>query len=228
MMTPNYRVLLSYDAEQKLFRARTPELTHCFGEGPTRAAAIAQIEQEIAAQIQNMQDQGKNPPRSVDEERWDGALRLQVTTQLHQGLAWQAKVEGVELSALVGEMLAAALEQRKQHARPDARPGRHAHRDGADDIGNREHRPHRRREQGYSPVLEDRAAFIQYVRDGQQPRGHGHGGQEGGHRFGNKGRRRPGGGGNRPHGRGRGPQDRPSQPGNNRPEHSPRPDSVET
>src|SRR5262249_34542851 len=68
MSKPNYRVILTYDGERKMFLARAPELEHCAGEGASRAEAISRVEEEIDAQLANMPSHGTTPPRSVDEE----------------------------------------------------------------------------------------------------------------------------------------------------------------
>src|SRR5579871_4998156 len=113
MSKPNYRVILTYDADRKMFVGRAPELEHCFGEGATRAEAIARVEEEIDAQLANMLSHGTQPPRSVDEEQFSGELAAKVSKTLHRDLAYQARSEGIELDHLVGELLAAAMEGRK-------------------------------------------------------------------------------------------------------------------
>ncbi len=182
MSLPNYRVIVLYDHGQKVFRARAAELEHCFGEGATRAEAISNLELEIQAQLQNMQEQSKTPPRAIDDQEWTGDISVHVSKQLHRDLAWQARIEGVELNQFLSEMIAAGLEQR----RPASRPQRTHSRDRQPD-GNRSHSSNRHERDGhsnYTGMFEDRANFIQYVRsiddghrDGQsrgkdKPRGH--------------------------------------------------------
>src|SRR5262245_7145633 len=72
MSKPNYRVILTYDPDRKVFLGRAPELEHCSGEGATRAEATARVEEEIDAQLANMLSHGTTPPRSVDEEVFSG------------------------------------------------------------------------------------------------------------------------------------------------------------
>ena len=40
MSKPNYRAVVTFDSERKVFSARAPELEHCSGEGASRAEAI--------------------------------------------------------------------------------------------------------------------------------------------------------------------------------------------
>src|SRR5262249_55477743 len=115
MSKPNYRATLMFDTERKLFLARAPELEHCSAEGATRAEAIAKLEEEIDAQLANMLSHGSTPPRAVDEEQFTGEISAKVSKLLHRDLAYQARTEGIDVDHLVGELLAAGLEGRRQN-----------------------------------------------------------------------------------------------------------------
>lgn len=204
MSKPNYRAVVSFDSERKVFSARAPELEHCSGEGATRAEAIAKLEEEIDAQLANMLSHGSTPPRAVDEETFSGEITAKVSKLLHRDLAYQARSEGIELDHLVGELLAAAMESRRQHrgvrsgnTRP--RDEQHPH----DNVGNRFEGGGRQRGFGgrgnNAHLLDDRANFIEYVRGLEQG-----GGQQGGGRFGGHGGPGGGGGGRGRRGRGGG------------------------
>ncbi len=207
MSKPNYRVNLTFDPDRKVFLARAPELEHCSAEGATRAEAIGNLEQEIDAQLANMLSHGTAPPKSVDEEEFTGELTCKVSRTLHRDLAWQARSEGLDIPHMVGELLAASLESRRQtHRGPrsgNRQPGNYQDQPhhGNDNIGNRHDGGQRR--QGFggrgTQVLDDRATFIEYVRGleqggGQHARGGGGGGgghsNHGGHNNNNNGRRR--------------------------------------
>jgi len=215
MSKPNYRVILTYDAERKIFHARAPELEHCAAEGATRAEAIGRVEEEIDAQLANMLSHGTTPPRSVDEETFAGEFGVKVSKNLHRDLAYQARAEGIELDHLIGELLASAMEGRKQSNRTqrggNRQPQEHVPHDS---IGNRHDGgggggPRRggfgggRNNNNYQ-LLDDRANFIEYVRGLEQSGGHGHGRPQG------PGGGGPGGGGDRRRrgrgGRGGGPE----------------------
>ena len=214
MSKPNYRAILTFDSDRKVFSARAPELEHCSGEGATRAEAIARLEEEIDAQLANMLSHGSTPPRAVDEETFSGELTAKVSKLLHRDLAYQARSEGIDLDHLVGELLAAAMESRKQHR--GARSGNTRPREDHqphDNVGNR-FDGGGGRQRGFggrgnnAHLLDDRANFIEYVRgleqSGQQggpSRFGGHGGPGGGGR----GRRGRGGGGGGGGGRGGNP-----------------------
>jgi predicted RNase H-like HicB family nuclease len=209
MSKPNYRAIVSFDSERKVFSARAPELEHCSGEGATRAEAIAKLEEEIDAQLANMLSHGSTPPRAVDEETFTGEITAKVSKLLHRDLAYQARSEGIDLDHLVGELLAAAMESRKQHRAVrsgNSRP-REDHQPH-DNVGNR-FDGGGGRQRGFggrgnnAHLLDDRANFIEYVRgleqQGGAPRHGGHGGPPGGGR-GRRGRSGGGRGGNPNHG----------------------------
>jgi predicted RNase H-like HicB family nuclease len=230
MSKPNYRATVSFDSERKVFMARAPELEHCSGEGATRAEAIAKLEEEIDAQLANMLSHGSTPPRAVDEETFSGEVAAKVSKLLHRDLVYQARSEGIELDHLVGELLAAAMESRKQtrgtrsgNSRPREDQAQH------DNVGNRfdggggggggRPRGGFGGRNNNAHLLDDRANFIEYVRgleqSGQQggpSRFGGHGGHGGPPGGGGRGRRGRGGGGGG--GGGRGPN--PNHGGPNR------------
>ncbi len=203
MSKPNYRATVSFDSERKLFVARAPELEHCSGEGASRAEAIAKLEEEIDAQLANMLSHGSTPPRAADEELFTGEIAAKVSKLLHRDLVYQARSEGVDLDHLVGELLAAAMESRKQHR--GVRSGNSRPREDQmphDNVGNR-FDGGGGRQRGFggrgnnAHLLDDRANFIEYVRgleqQGGAPRHGGHGGPPRGD--GGRGRRGRGGGG---------------------------------
>jgi predicted HicB family RNase H-like nuclease len=201
MSKPNYRATLTFDPDRKLFIARAPELEHCTGEGPTRAEAVAKLEEEIDAQLANMLSHGSTPPRAVDEETFSGEITARVSKLLHRDLAYQARSEGIDVDHLVGELLAAAMESRKQTR--GVRSGNRQQQEHMphDSVGNRYEGGGRNRGFGgrghNTALLDDRANFIEYVRGLEQgggaPGRHG-GGGPGGDRGGRRGRGGRGGG----------------------------------
>lgn len=209
MSKPNYRASVTFDPERKVFLARAPELEHCSAEGATRAEAVARLEEEIDAQLANMLSHGSTPPRAVDEESFSGEITAKVSKLLHRDLAYQARSEGIEIDHLVGELLAAAMESRKQSR--GLRGGNRASVEHLpnDNVGNRyEGRPRGFGGRGGNPqLLDDRANFIEYVRGLEQ----GNGGPA---RHG-----QPGGGGRRRGRNGRGGNPNQRGPHGPRPQH---------
>jgi predicted RNase H-like HicB family nuclease len=243
MSKPNYRVIVTFDGERKLFVAHAPELEHCTAEGPTRAEAIARAEEEIDAQLANMLSHGSTPPRAVDEEQFSGEVTAKVSKTLHRDLAYQARNEGIELDQLVGELLSAAVESRRGTHRGPRTGNRQPNETiPHDNIGNRSDGGGGQRRggfgggRGYAPqILDDRANFIEYVRGlengGYQQRGGGGPGGGGGPRNNNNNNNNNNDGGRRRRGRGGRNDGRPGQPhsnnnqfqnrnGNGQPQHS--------
>ena len=165
MSRPNYRVVLSFDSERKTYTARVPELQHCTAEGSTRAEAIAQVEQEIDALLTNLLSQGKSMPPAIDDTPQSGEFTVKVSRGLHRELLWQAASDGVEIGQFAGELLSAALENRRGSR------GRRPQFDGNQAPDNRgrgfEGGGDRRRggpHQG-GHMIEDRAHFMEYLRN---------------------------------------------------------------
>ena len=108
MSRPNYRVVLSFDGERKVFIARIPELAHCSAEGATRGEAITRVEEELDAILHNLAERGGRPPSALDDTDHEltGELKVKVSAGLQRELTWQSHTEGVDLSQLAAELLA--------------------------------------------------------------------------------------------------------------------------
>lgn len=147
----NFRIIVAYSEEKKAFVARAPELQGCEAEGETRAAAVAGLEEEMAAQLQNMKEQGAGPPEPIDLQEFDGALTVKVTPELHRDLVFAARANKVELPLLLTELLTRGVSGRPpaRGPRPQQDGGRRRDREG----GGR-----------YHDIMENRADFIEYVR----------------------------------------------------------------
>jgi predicted RNase H-like HicB family nuclease len=181
MATMSYRMIVSYSNEKQVYVARAPELESCSAEGATRADAVAKLEEEIAAQVENMEAQGIEIPPPIEQlEELDGKLTLNVSSSLHRELTFLAKAENVDVETLVIELLARGVSQRWGGAR-GARPRSESGPRRSDGTGSR-----------YHNIMENRADFIEYVRSlektGQGGGNRGPGGQGGG-RGGPRGRR---------------------------------------
>jgi predicted RNase H-like HicB family nuclease len=179
----SYRIVVSYSTEKQAFVAQAPELESCVAEGATRAEAMAKLEEEMAAQVENMQAQGLEVPVPIDEQTVEGKLSLTVSQSLHRDLAFLAKVENVDLETVVVDLLTRGVSQRWGGRGGGGRP-----------RGEGQRRPGEGQGARYHNIMENRADFIEYVRNlerqGQGGGGRGPGGGGGG-----------GGGGRGPRGR---------------------------
>ncbi len=167
----NYRFVIAYSPERELYVARAPELQQCQVEAPTRAEAVAMLEEEVKAQLENIEAQEAHPPPPVTERELNGELSIKVSPELHQELAFLAEHDEVELPILLTELLTRAVSFRWAGSR-----GRGRKRDN-----QRQGRGGRNREgqgQRYHNIMENRADFIEYVR--RQESGGGRGGRGGG------------------------------------------------
>ena len=193
-MTTNYRVSVTFDAARKVFVASAPELLSCSAQGDTRAAALEALEDEIAAQIANMRDQGATPPIPVDElqpprdddpdgraghfkGQLDGRVSAKLSASLHRELLYLARAEGMPLDVLAAELLAESLALRSAR---ELRAGvGKRDRDGNQRDGNRREQSQpgrqrddsgrRRRERSsYTDIMQDKASFLEYVRGQEQ------------------------------------------------------------
>ena len=184
MGKPNYRVVVSFDPQRASWSARAPELEHLTGEGPSRKDAIAKLEEEIDAQLANMLSLGSEPPKASDEIEHSGEVTAKISKSLHRELFYLSRTEGVEVDQLVSELLASALAQR-QGPRGTSRK-QQAQGMVSDDVGNRVEAPRHSnadgnradgnrnegnrgagsfRRGGNPQLLDDRANFIEYVRN---------------------------------------------------------------
>jgi predicted RNase H-like HicB family nuclease len=157
-MSQNYRTIVTYSEAKQAFVAEVPELPSCEAAGATRAEALAKLEEEMQAQLENMQAQGVELPRPIDELEFDGSLAVKVTPALHRELAFIAKADSVELEVLLTELLTRGAKERWGGYRGGPR------REGG--------RP--RREEGgarYHNIMDNRENFIEYVRSLDTPGG---------------------------------------------------------
>ena len=152
------------------FVARAPEIANCEVSAPSRAEALQRLEEEMEARLENMQNEGTTPPPPIDELDVDGELSLKVSKQLHRDLLFTAREAGVELAPLISEVLArfvagAPPRFQKRKSRQESRERGRGKRSGA----QRQH---------YHNIMENRADFIEYVRQldhGEGGRGRGGG-----------------------------------------------------
>ncbi len=145
-----YRVIVTYFKDQNVFKASVPELAGCTAEGPTRTEAMAKVEEEMTALLENMKEQGIEPPTPINEQEFDGNVTMKITPALHRDLVFMAKVEQVELDVLLAEILTHGIAPKgfSRHPRSENRGGR-----GSGARGQR-----------YYDIMENRENFIEYVR----------------------------------------------------------------
>ncbi len=177
-----YRVVTTFDAEHQRYIARAPELG-IDGKGATRAEAIAAVEAEIEARIEETATSGEPLPRPVDLAE-PGKLELDLMGPVYRELLYQADRQRVSPASLATQLLVRALAQLEgaaaERPRPAARPEpanqdqppprqqdnrpRGDHRRNTPPAGPNNN-PNNRRREGYRPDLEDKANLMAYLRD---------------------------------------------------------------
>ena len=157
--SPRYRVVVAAfgDGGETHYLARVPELNGCEAEGATRAEALARLEEELDAQLGNIAASGNQVPPPVDTADFSGDLRVKVSPDLHRELVFWARDRGVALETALVEMLARGVAGRAPEGsrgpQRRASPYREGNR-GRGAVGQR-----------YHDIMENRADFIEYLRN---------------------------------------------------------------
>ncbi|MDX9999881.1 MAG: type II toxin-antitoxin system HicB family antitoxin [Polyangia bacterium] len=197
MSDHRFRVQIHFDGEKSIFVARAPELPECQAEGATAEEALASLGAEVEAQIENIRESGGRVPVPVDEEDLSGEVTLKISKSLHRELKFLAALEELEVSQLGAELLQQAIQRRLQdrprHRRHPGPPRAEVEVNGntaTDEQQPRDRAPERDDRQGfrdrgprrgggpanYHQIMEDKASFLEYVRNleqggGAHPRG---------------------------------------------------------
>jgi len=184
-----FRLCVYYDLDKGQYGVRCDELGDLEVFGATRAEALGAGEAMLESKIAAFAVKGETLPKPYDFERpadYSGHLELEISRSLHRDLAVAARRERLAIEKLCAELLARGVEARNRGPRPersaDERP-RERHDSDDRDRGRRGMSRDR-----YHQVMEDKAAFLEYVRGLDQGGGGGRGGR-GGDRGGGRGYR---------------------------------------
>ncbi|MBN2360518.1 MAG: hypothetical protein JXR83_13770 [Deltaproteobacteria bacterium] len=187
-----FRLSVYYDLERGQYGVRCEELGDLEVFGATRADALREGEAMLESKIAAFAVKGEPLPKPFDFERpvdYSGRLEIEIGKSLHRDLALAARRERLSIDRLCAELLARGVEARDRGARSErASDGRTARgRRGGDDPwkspqGDDRDRGRRGMSRDrYHQVMEDKAAFLEYVRGLDQGGGHGgRGGDRGG------------------------------------------------
>jgi predicted RNase H-like HicB family nuclease len=185
----DYRILITKDPENEKFIGRAPELSDCQAEGASRSEALEALMERIRERVEEIREQGEEPPQAIESKSYDGEITAKVSPALQKELEWQSTAEEIPQDQLIGELLAEGLAQRWLLRRGGGRASEG--RRGGGDRRRRGKRGERVNKSRYMNIMEDRASFIEYVRGLESGGGGGQGSRGGG------GGRRGGGGGRR-------------------------------
>jgi len=176
MSEQKYRVIIGFDPEKECYVARAPELEECRVEGETAEAALEALNEEIVAQLDNIQAAGGKVPTPLVEEEFSGEVTLKISKTMHRELTWISRLEDLPEEQIASELFQAALayrlSQRPRQGRPNAQGGNRTEGSGQQQGDSRGRGRGRGRQGGgrgpgqgrYHEIMDDRANFIEYVR----------------------------------------------------------------
>lgn len=107
----NYRMVLYYDQEEKVYFVEFPELTGCMAEGLTPEKAVKNALKVKDEWIKAALEAGWDIPKPVAQTEVSGRTTLRLPKHMHQKLLATAQSEGVSLNQLVLTYIAAGLER---------------------------------------------------------------------------------------------------------------------
>jgi predicted HicB family RNase H-like nuclease len=87
----------------------------CYGRGVTKVEALTSFLEEKDVFIEYLYNEGLNipEPKSEEIEKFSGFFNVRTSPQLHASLIAQAKEQKVSLNLYVNQIIAAALESKK-------------------------------------------------------------------------------------------------------------------
>jgi predicted RNase H-like HicB family nuclease len=160
MIPDGFRILLTFDNDKKLFIAHVPELDGLKAEGATRGESLSKAEEAIEQAFRQAAEEGRDMPVPFDNQEFSGELNLKISPSLHRDISFLAKQENITPDQLASELLSAGVSIRtagRRRERPHHRDEEGPHRGGDD----RKRSP---RGDRYFNIMDDKAAFIEYVR----------------------------------------------------------------
>ena len=108
-----YSVTIAWSDRDKAFVASVPEFPNLYAFGATKAEALAQEEDALAAYAELHKEKGVPLPMPEKRPAFSGQLRLRMPKTLHARLSSLAKVEGCSLNQLLLSLLSEGLGHRR-------------------------------------------------------------------------------------------------------------------
>jgi predicted RNase H-like HicB family nuclease len=169
-----YRVLVSYDNESSVYRARVPEL-ELDVEADTRAEALQKAEAAIEAKVDEVAQSGDDLPRPADGvEVKGGPITITLAPMVMKDLTYFATRNQMTVEEMAAQMLARGVSQMlsprpEQRIRPPRNEDDQPTEDRQEgppreDRGGRG-RGRRDKREGYRPDLDDKSNWLAYLRE---------------------------------------------------------------
>lgn len=182
-----YRLSVYFRPKEGLYGLRCDELGDLGVVAETRSQALESADKALEDKIAEYAVRGENLPRPFDLDRpsdFSGSIDLKLSKSLHRDLNHAARREGTSINALIAELCAAGLVHARGEMHREARPQQR--RDNPNYGRGDERREIRRRggmsQERYKQVMEDKGAFMEYVRSLDQDTGRTKRGGPGGRR----------------------------------------------
>lgn len=116
----SYSVNVFWSDEDEAFVATCPEFPGLSGLGPSRNAAVAELEIALKLAEDSYKEEGWPLPEPQALPAYSGQFRLRLPKSLHGLLARQADLEGVSLNTLIVNYLAQTMGQEATERRVSA------------------------------------------------------------------------------------------------------------
>ena len=100
-----YQVNISFDARDKIYVARAPELEHCHSHGNTPEEALMNVKEAIELWLETASKRKIEIPEPMSKRKFSGKFVLRTSTELHAQLAQVALSNGKSMNDLVVEIL---------------------------------------------------------------------------------------------------------------------------
>jgi len=107
----NYKMILYYDQEEKVYFVEFPELPGCIAEGPTPEKAVKGALKVKDEWLRAAKEAGWDIPKPVAQVEVSGRTTLRLPKHTHQKLLETAQSEGVSLNQLALTYIAEGLER---------------------------------------------------------------------------------------------------------------------
>ena len=104
-----YQVNIAFDARDKIYVARVPELENCHSHGATPEEALANVQEAIELWLETAKEKGIAIPEPVSRRRFSGKFVLRTSPNLHATLAQEAAQHGKSLNEMAVDLIKKGL-----------------------------------------------------------------------------------------------------------------------
>jgi len=149
------------------FVASCPELKDVEAVGATRVEAIEALESDLEDRVDELKRSGVKIAPPIDAEELDGRIEINVSKSLQKDLLVLAKSQGVELEALLTEILSRCARSNSTSSGGQRRSGQSSGKGGGRSSQGSRRRGSGSRNSGggnTTGLMDNRAGFIDYVR----------------------------------------------------------------